>query len=215
MRRPLMKMRGRRLDAERACPRATSAAMRSMRRGIVEAGAERRDVEADVARVAEQAVAVERLLILEQQVVVLPEASELARALRGGRRQAGVGVELRAACCALHGCRAGSGGRRAARPAATRTSSRRSPKAWPQAGHSKSENSTIVTGASARPFTCGAGPTTPSAVDDRRACVYSSQNFGSRGLAPRRRSSAAGGVADRRERCPPATATSRPAAAVA
>src|SRR5262249_59231359 len=56
--------------------------------------AERGDVETDLARVAEEAVPVERLLMLEEHVVVFPEPSEPPRALGGGRRQAGVGMQL-------------------------------------------------------------------------------------------------------------------------
>ena len=78
----------------RRVPAATSAAMRVHRGGIVEARPERGDVEPDVARVAKEAVAVERLLMLEEHVVVFPEAPEPAGALGGGRRQARVRVQL-------------------------------------------------------------------------------------------------------------------------
>src|SRR5262249_60775927 len=58
------------------------------------AGPELGDVEVEVARIAEQAVAVERFLMLEEQVVVLPEPALPSGALRGRRGQAGVGMEL-------------------------------------------------------------------------------------------------------------------------
>src|SRR2546425_11233707 len=43
-----------------------------LRGGVVEAGPERRDVEGEVARVAEEALALEAGGILEEEVVVLP-----------------------------------------------------------------------------------------------------------------------------------------------
>src|SRR5262249_61693440 len=62
--------------------------------GVVEAGPDIGEVEVEVARIAEQAVAVERLLMLEEQVVVLPEPALPSGALRGRRGLAGVGMEL-------------------------------------------------------------------------------------------------------------------------
>src|SRR5262249_53580775 len=84
---------GRRLDAEAG---AGADVLRDAghRGGVVEAGPELGDVEVEVARIAEQAVAVERLLMLEEQVVVLPEPALPSGALRGRRGQAGVGMEL-------------------------------------------------------------------------------------------------------------------------
>src|SRR5262249_45366581 len=71
---------GCRLDAQvRTCADVLGDA--SHGGGIVETGPELRDVEVEVARVAEEAVAVERLLMLEEQVVVLPEPILLAGAL--------------------------------------------------------------------------------------------------------------------------------------
>src|SRR5439155_19167633 len=61
--------------------------------GIVETSAKRREVEAEVPRVAEQALALEVLVILEQHVVVLPEPPLVARALRRDRRETGVRVQ--------------------------------------------------------------------------------------------------------------------------
>src|SRR5262249_27726323 len=84
---------GRRLDAQ-ARTRADVLRDAGHGGGVVEAGAELRDVEAEVARVAEEAVAVEGLLMLEEQVVVLPESILLTGALRGGRGLAGVGMKL-------------------------------------------------------------------------------------------------------------------------
>src|SRR5262245_10591296 len=50
------------------------------RLGRIETRAERGDLDADVPRVAEQAVAVERLLMLEELIVILPEPSLFPRA---------------------------------------------------------------------------------------------------------------------------------------
>src|SRR5262249_58799244 len=65
---------GRRFDAE-TCARADVLGDAGHRRGVVEARTELADVEAEVARVAEEALAVERLLMLEELVVVFPEAT--------------------------------------------------------------------------------------------------------------------------------------------
>src|SRR3989442_2682954 len=62
------------------------------RRRVVEAGSERLHVEPELARVAEEALALEVLVVLEEDVVVLPEPSLPARALGRAGRQAGVGV---------------------------------------------------------------------------------------------------------------------------
>src|SRR4030095_5224410 len=64
------------------------------RGGIVQTGPEGGDVELQLARIAEQAVAVERLLVLEQLVVVLPEPAEASGTLCRRGRAAGVGMEL-------------------------------------------------------------------------------------------------------------------------
>src|SRR5207249_11239361 len=62
------------------------------RRRVVEARGERLHVEPELARVAEEALALEVLVVLEEDVVVLPEPSLPARALGRAGRQAGVGV---------------------------------------------------------------------------------------------------------------------------
>src|SRR5262249_51719277 len=64
------------------------------RAGVVETGAEGGDVETEIAPGAEQTVAVEGLLILEEHVVVLPETPLASCALRGGGGQTRVGMEL-------------------------------------------------------------------------------------------------------------------------
>src|SRR5919197_947617 len=61
--------------------------------GIVEAGGERAQIEPELARVAEQALALEVLVVLEEDVVVLPEPLLPAGALRRARREAGGGME--------------------------------------------------------------------------------------------------------------------------
>src|ERR671930_335428 len=61
--------------------------------GIVEAGGERAQIEPELARVAEQALALEVLVVLEEDVVVFPEPLLPAGALRRARREAGGGME--------------------------------------------------------------------------------------------------------------------------
>src|SRR5579885_2964917 len=84
---PVDEQRRRRTDAD-----AGGDVARDARAGLrrVEAGAERWNVQRKVARVAEEAVAIERALVLEERVVVLPEAVLLAGALRRKRRTAGI-----------------------------------------------------------------------------------------------------------------------------
>src|SRR5207244_8791930 len=57
-------------------------------RGIVQAGCERGQVEPELARVAEEALPLEVLAVLEEDVVVLPEPLLPAGALRRARGQA-------------------------------------------------------------------------------------------------------------------------------
>ena len=76
--------RGRRRDTH-ARPRLHVHPDARPRRGVVEAGPERRDVEVEVARVAEEALALEVIVILEEEVVVLPEPILLRGALGGDR----------------------------------------------------------------------------------------------------------------------------------
>src|SRR5678815_202828 len=76
-----------RLDAERAAG-SDVLAHAIQRFGSIEAGPEAPHVEAELAREAEQVLARQAGLILEQQVVVLPELALLRRALRRARREA-------------------------------------------------------------------------------------------------------------------------------
>src|SRR5438552_9605406 len=62
------------------------------RRRVIEAGPESRDVEVELARVAEEALALEVIVILEEEVVVLPEPILLRGALCGDGGEASVGV---------------------------------------------------------------------------------------------------------------------------
>src|SRR3989449_7101018 len=62
-------------------------------RGIVQAGCERGQVEPELARVAEEALPLEVLAILEEDVVVLPEPLLPGGALRRARGEAGGGME--------------------------------------------------------------------------------------------------------------------------
>src|SRR5262249_20232644 len=67
--------------AAHARPRLHVRADAGPRGGLVEAGAEGRDVEVEVPRVAEEVLALQVLVVLEQEVVVLPEAILLRCAL--------------------------------------------------------------------------------------------------------------------------------------
>src|SRR2546427_8353663 len=62
-------------------------------RGIVQAGCERGQVEPELARVAEEALPLEVLVVLEEDVVVLPEPLLPGGALRRARGEAGGGME--------------------------------------------------------------------------------------------------------------------------
>src|SRR6184192_448609 len=61
--------------------------------GIVEAAAKRRELEAELTRVAKETFALEMLVVLEEHVVVLPEPSLLAGAFGGDRREARVRMQ--------------------------------------------------------------------------------------------------------------------------
>src|SRR5262249_27246725 len=76
----------------RARPRLHVGTDARPRGRFVEAGAEGRDVEVEVPRVAEEAVALQGLVILEQEVVVLPESILLRGALRRDRGKTGIGM---------------------------------------------------------------------------------------------------------------------------
>src|SRR2546428_6308431 len=64
-------------------------------RGVVQAGCERGQVEPELARVAQEALPLEVLVVLEEDVVVLPEPLLPAGALRRARGEAGGGMERR------------------------------------------------------------------------------------------------------------------------
>src|SRR3989441_6388834 len=62
-------------------------------RGVVQAGCERGQIEPELARVAEEALPLEVLVVLEEDVVVLPEPLLPGGALRRARGEAGGGME--------------------------------------------------------------------------------------------------------------------------
>jgi hypothetical protein len=64
-------------------------------RALLEVGDEPLDVEAERLRVADQVARAQAVLVLEQEVVVLPEAALRARGLGGLGRLAGVRMDLR------------------------------------------------------------------------------------------------------------------------
>src|SRR2546430_14206534 len=61
--------------------------------GVVEAAAKRRELEAELTRVAKETFALEMLVVLEEHVVVLPEPSLLAGAFGGDRRETRVRMQ--------------------------------------------------------------------------------------------------------------------------
>ncbi len=137
---------------------STSSATRPAPTCVAQVVGEAVDVEPELLGVARSGRRPQRVLVVEQQVVHLPERALRGRGLGGLGRELGVRVDV---------------GQRQVAPdvadvAEVASSSRTTGSAWPQYGHSKSPYSTTVTGASSGPrMWSRSGSTVDREVDER------------------------------------------------